>query len=63
MAENRGRVIPRAEMLARIWGYAGNLHTRTVDSHIANLRQKVEDVPSSPAYIETVHRIGYKFNG
>jgi len=63
MAENRGRVISRAEMLTRIWGYGGNLHTRTVDSHIANLRQKLEDVPSNPAYIQTVHRIGYRFNG
>lgn len=63
MAENRGRVITRAEMLSRIWGYAGNLHTRTIDSHIANLRQKVEDVPSDPTYILTVHRIGYKFSG
>jgi two-component system alkaline phosphatase synthesis response regulator PhoP len=63
MVENRGRVIPRNEMLTRIWGYSGNLNTRTVDSHIANLRQKVEDTPSAPAFIQTVHRIGYRFNG
>lgn len=61
MIDNRGRVISRTEMLERIWGYSSNLHTRTVDSHIANLRQKLEDVPSSPTYIQTVHRIGYKF--
>lgn len=63
MVENRGRVIPRNEMLARIWGYSGNLHTRTVDSHIANLRQKVEDTPANPEFIQTVHRIGYRFTG
>ena len=63
MIENRGRVISRTEILARVWGYSGDLQTRTVDTHILNLRQKVEDVPSSPAYIQTVHRIGYRFNG
>jgi two-component system alkaline phosphatase synthesis response regulator PhoP len=63
MIENRGRVIGRTEMLARVWGYSGGLHTRTVDTHILNLRQKVEDAPSSPTYIQTVHRIGYRFNG
>ncbi len=63
LIENRGRVIGRTEMLARVWGYGGNLHTRTVDTHILNLRQKVEDAPSSPFYIQTVHRIGYRFNG
>lgn len=63
MAENPGRVIPRAEMLARIWGYSADLHTRTIDSHIANIRQKVENVPSEPEHILTVHRIGYKFKG
>ena len=61
MIDNRGRVISRTEMLGRIWGYSGSLHTRTVDSHIANLRQKLEDLPSNPTYIQTVHRIGYKF--
>ncbi len=63
MIENRGRVISRTEMLRHVWGYGGDLHTRTVDTHILNLRQKVEDAPSSPAYIQTVHRIGYRFNG
>ncbi len=62
LIENRGRVISRAEMLSRIWGYGGDLHTRTIDTHIGNLRQKLEDVPSDPVYIQTVHRIGYRFN-
>jgi two-component system alkaline phosphatase synthesis response regulator PhoP len=63
LVENRGRVISRAEMLAHIWGYVSALHTRTIDSHVANLRQKIETVPSNPAYIHTVHRIGYRFTG
>lgn len=63
MVEHKGQVISRTEMLDRIWGYGGQALTRTVDSHIANLRQKIEDVPSNPVYIQTVHRIGYKFTG
>jgi DNA-binding response OmpR family regulator len=63
MIENRGRVISRTEMLAHIWGYISGLHTRTIDSHVANLRQKVETTPSEPEFIHTVHRIGYRFTG
>jgi len=63
LVENRGRVIGRTELLTRVWGYSGELHTRTVDTHILNLRQKLEDSPSNPAYIQTVHRMGYRFNG
>jgi len=63
LIDNRGRVISRTEMLARVWRYGGDLHTRTIDTHILNLRQKLEDTPSNPAYIQTVHRIGYRFNG
>jgi DNA-binding response OmpR family regulator len=63
MIENRGRVISRTEMLARVWHYGGDLHTRTIDTHVLNLRQKIEDTPSNPAFIQTVHRIGYRFNG
>ena len=61
LIENRGRVISRTEMLARVWHCGGDLHTRTIDTHILNLRQKLEDTPSNPAYIQTVHRIGYRF--
>jgi DNA-binding response OmpR family regulator len=63
LIENRGRVISRTEMLERVWHYGGDLHTRTIDTHILNLRQKLEDTPSNPAFIQTVHRIGYRFNG
>lgn len=60
---NKGRVITRSEMMSRVWGYAGESRTRTLDTHIGNLRQKLEDVPSAPVYIRTVHRIGYRFVG
>src|ERR1700733_4314299 len=52
LVENRGRVISRTERLARVWHFGGGLHSRTVDTHILNLRQKVEDTPSSPTYIQ-----------
>jgi DNA-binding response OmpR family regulator len=63
LIEHKGRVVSRGEMLSSVWGYAGISPTRTIDSHIANLRQKIEDSPSEPVYILTVHRVGYKFNG
>jgi two-component system alkaline phosphatase synthesis response regulator PhoP len=63
LIENRGRVVGRMEMLVRVWHCGADLHTRTVDTHILNLRQKVEDTPSSPTYIQTVHRLGYRFHG
>ena len=61
LVENRGRVVQRKEILKKIWGYEEGVHTRTVDTHIAILRRKLEDVPSEPRYIHTVHRVGYKF--
>ena len=44
-----------------VWGYTSFPLTRTVDNHVAKLRQKVEDVPSEPKHVITVHRVGYKF--
>jgi len=56
-------VLSRDRLLNDVWGYESIIDTRTVDTHILNLRQKVEDIPSAPAFIQTVHRIGYRFNG
>ena len=46
-----------------MWDYENAPFTRTVDMHIAKLRKKIEDDPSEPRWIVTVHRIGYKFTG
>ncbi len=62
-AEHRGEVVSRDQLLDAVWGYDSLPLTRTVDMHIAKLRQKIEDVPSDPRYIITVHRVGYKFTG
>jgi two-component system alkaline phosphatase synthesis response regulator PhoP len=59
--ENRGKVIARDELLDEVWGYDAMPTTRTVDVHIAWLRQKLEDNPRYPTHIQTVHGFGYKF--
>ena len=62
-AVHRGETITRDQLLDEVWGYDNYPITRTVDNHIAKLRQKVEDQPARPQYIITVHRVGYKFLG
>ena len=59
--ENRGTVHSRDDLLDAVWGYDAMPTTRTVDVHIAWLRQKLEDNPRHPQYIQTVHGMGYKF--
>jgi two-component system alkaline phosphatase synthesis response regulator PhoP len=61
--ENRSIVISRDELLNRVWGYDSMPQTRTVDVHIGNLRQKIEDNPRKPIFLHTVHGMGYKFLG
>jgi DNA-binding response OmpR family regulator len=61
--EHRGEVVSRDQLLDAVWGYDYLPLTRTVDMHIAKLRQKIEDTPGDPRYIITVHRVGYKFTG
>jgi two-component system alkaline phosphatase synthesis response regulator PhoP len=63
LVEHRGAVLSRDELLEKVWGYDATPVTRTVDVHIASLRQKLEPNPARPAYIATVHGLGYKFIG
>ena len=60
---HRGAVVTRDQLLDEVWGYDAIPFTRTVDSHIAKLRKKIEACPSAPRFIITVHRLGYKFVG
>ncbi len=60
-AQNPQRVISRDQLLSDVWGYDSYPSTRTVDSHILTLRQKLERVPGSPVHFVTVHNAGYKF--
>ena len=59
--EHRGAAITRDELLNAVWGYESMPFTRTVDVHIAWLRQKVEPQPRHPQFILTVHGVGYRF--
>ena len=60
---HRGEVVTREQLLDAVWGYDTIPFTRTVDTHIAKLRKKIEEDPSDPRLIVTVHRLGYKFVG
>ncbi|MGD0907139.1 MAG: response regulator transcription factor [Candidatus Acidiferrales bacterium] len=59
--EHRGATLARDELLKQVWGYSANMYTRTVDVHVASLRQKLEDDPKQPKLILTVQGLGYKF--
>ena len=61
LIKRRGETVTRDQLLDEVWGYASNPITRTVDNHIARLRQKIEIDPSEPQHIITVHRLGYRF--
>ncbi len=61
--EHREATLTRDELLNEVWGYHAMPSTRTVDVHVAWLRQKIEDNPKQPQYLLTVHGLGYKFIG
>ena len=61
--EHRGATLTREELLNEVWGYNAMPSTRTVDVHVAWLRQKIEPNSRHPQYILTVHGMGYKFAG
>ena len=61
--EHRGVALSREAILNNVWGYDSMPTTRTIDTHVTWLRQKLEDNPRSPRYILTVHGMGYKFVG
>lgn len=56
-----GRVASRVELLREVWGYGPLVLSRTVDSHIMELRRKLEDDPAEPRHIVTVYKAGYRF--
>jgi DNA-binding response OmpR family regulator len=60
LAARSGEVVSRDDLLNGVWGYENYPNTRTVDVHIALLRSKLEDNPSTPRRLITVHGMGYK---
>ena len=61
LIQHRNQIVTRDQLLDQVWGYTSSPITRTIDNHIAKLRQKIEDTPSDPQHIITVHRVGYRF--
>jgi DNA-binding response OmpR family regulator len=59
--DHANEVVSRDTLLEQIWGYDSSAFTRTVDTHMARLRQKIEPVPAHPRHLLTVHRVGYRF--
>jgi two-component system OmpR family response regulator len=60
LASNPGRTFTRAELIQSAFGHDYDAFDRTVDSHIKNLRGKIEDEPARPRYVCTVHGVGYR---
>jgi DNA-binding response OmpR family regulator len=60
LLELNGHVISRADLLRRVWGFRGAVMSRTVDTHILELRRKLEDDPANPHHILTVRKAGYR---
>jgi len=61
LIDHRNEVVTRNQLLDEVWGIESNPVTRTVDNHVAKLRQKLEDTAAEPRHILTVHGIGYRF--
>ncbi|MFN8007426.1 MAG: response regulator transcription factor [Terriglobia bacterium] len=59
--QNLGTTLSREQLLREVWGYEAEIQTRTVDVHVALLRQKLEDDPKNPAHFLTVRGLGYRF--
>jgi len=62
LIHHRGRIVPRDEILQNVWEYSSEISSRTVDVHVAWLRQKLEENPAQPRHIHTVRGKGYRFS-
>ncbi|MEW6409725.1 MAG: response regulator transcription factor [Nitrospirota bacterium] len=63
LAKAPGRVFNRTELIEQALGYQFEGYDRSIDAHIKNLRQKIEDDPKNPTHIQTVYGVGYRFDG
>ncbi len=63
LARRRGAVLSRQQLLDAAWGDGTYVTDRAVDTHVANLRQKIEEDPAVPRHIVSVHGVGYRFEG
>jgi DNA-binding response OmpR family regulator len=63
LLQRRGQVVTRGELLEEVWGYSGEVYSRTVDTHVAELRRKLEENAAEPQHILTVRKTGYRIQG
>lgn len=63
LMDRRGKTVSRGELLEAVWAYQPGVSSRTIDVHVAWLRQKLEDTPQRPKHIHTVRGVGYRFSG
>jgi DNA-binding response OmpR family regulator len=61
LASNPRKVFSRDQLMSRVWGYEAALDTGTVTVHVRRLREKIEDRPSHPRFLQTVWGVGYRF--
>ena len=61
LIDHRGNVVSRDELMDGVWAYQPGVSSRTIDVHVAWLRQKLEDNPGNPRHIHTVRGVGYRF--
>jgi DNA-binding response OmpR family regulator len=61
LVAHEGQVVSRHDLLKEVWGHRAAIVTRTVDSHVSELRQKLEADPANPQHIHTVWKVGYRF--
>ncbi len=62
LVNHRGMVVPRNDLLEEVWQYQPGVSSRTIDVHVAWLRQKLEDRPQRPRHIHTIRGVGYRFS-
>ena len=62
LIDHRGKIVPREKLLESVWQYQPGVSSRTIDVHVAWLRQKLEDTPQHPKHIQTVRGVGYRFS-
>src|SRR5262245_5199949 len=63
LLRSRGAAVSRLTLMTQVWGYSSAVVSRTVDTHVAELRRKLEDTPSNPKHILTVRKVGYPLEG
>jgi DNA-binding response OmpR family regulator len=63
LIRRRGRVLTREQLIEQAWGQPTHIGDRVVDTHILNLRKKIEPLPREPRYVASVRGIGYRFDG